>query len=252
MSTLPSVVSEATLSQVLASSQPKDPCTQVVQLPSDLKNVDLFEFALNVLLEIMCIKTDDFKNVDLSSMTNVFKEYSPYLASIGFILHVEEYSRMNPEHTDQINNHYCRICLRRIEENLFTVLRTNKSFNFLMGGNYINVDLDQIELNKFYAIFYSKNNVTIKISFEQCDHQSHKDTLKEIKRQIKEREIIIDDNNESNNQSFNPDDEINALAESIALNDNNESNDFFQDDEINTLSESIALNDVTAESDDES
>lgn len=159
------------LALFLAENKVQPPCSIQVQLEECENQIDIFEYILTLFMELICIYTNDLKNIDTSLINiELLESFAPYMKSAGIILHLEEL-----KDPDDYIKYYCRIALRATEENLFILKEINKNYHFIFGpmiATYRMV-LDEWELSKFYAIYKLKNQSVIRISFSLCDHKNH-------------------------------------------------------------------------------
>lgn len=164
------------LAEYLIKNDIKTPCSIINILPEDAKDIDFFQFFLNVFMELICITTENLTKVESKDITvDNLKNYMVYMNTICAITDIKEYSRT--DHSEFINKHYCRIALRLIEETFFIARKISNNFHFLVHSLYADKNPDELKLKDLYAVIHLKNNRILKISFSICNHASHQTPL---------------------------------------------------------------------------
>lgn len=163
--------SQETIAALIVSDKKKSQCTLIGTMPKNCYDIDIFQYFLRIFLECILCDTNDFKNIDLKIIDKkLLDQYKPHMNVLGCILQMEEVEKENIE---KYNTYYCRIALKKVEENYFIIKNISSSYHFFFRSSYTEEQENELKLQDLYAIFNTKNNTVIKISFSFCNHSTH-------------------------------------------------------------------------------
>jgi hypothetical protein len=169
------VYTPQTIAAIIVSDEKKHPCTRIIQLQKNSCEAIIFEFFLTILLECIICDTNNFEKTNTKSINKkALDYYIPHMQNIGCILKIDEYDR---KELDNHINYYCRIELKKINENLFMLKNLSTNYHFSMRQIYTDSELNELKLTNMYALFHTRNNTIIKISFKLCNHSNHQTSI---------------------------------------------------------------------------
>jgi hypothetical protein len=149
----------------LFSREPMAPNScQILAYDSGGDMTYIFEVLNIILLEGMNIVSNGFNNIDFNNLTcEHISSMNPWFRSLGFKINVDEYN--NKDDRELFKEYYCRIVIRACDEMFFKIKRINKSYHFVLGGDYLDMNRQKTNLKDLYCIF-NHSNKTFKISFD--------------------------------------------------------------------------------------
>nr|QBK88376.1 MAG: hypothetical protein LCMiAC01_00400 [Mimivirus LCMiAC01] len=158
-------LSPENIANKIFNNDPKEPCScQLIAPGSDGDLTYVFEVLLTILMEGFAILSGDITTIPLDSFSeNSIMALNPWIQSMGLNLIVSEIDASNKE---EYTNYYNRIVLNRdMHEQLFIIMRNNKSYHFLLNGDALEENTAATELHYLFAIFECKDKI-FKIKFD--------------------------------------------------------------------------------------
>lgn len=148
------------IAQAIFTKDPKNPCShQILALQEGTDLTYIFEILVTILLEGLNILTGDLKEADLSNFSVSFiSSLNPWFNSLGFNINVRI---ENETEKELYQEYYCRTVINNeLNETLFIIKNIqDKSYHFLLNGQYLDQNKAKTNLKDIFGIFNVNDDV---------------------------------------------------------------------------------------------